>query len=89
MPAFGFSIGDIVSAIDLASKVVKALRESSGAASEYQRLTGTLRQLDSARLRSALDLLRGTLGDGDAFALITGRRGYSAGTDSENTGGLV
>ncbi|MCJ1265253.1 hypothetical protein MMC22_005128 [Lobaria immixta] len=35
-PAFGFSVGDFVSAINLVNKVRKSLKDAGGAASEYQ-----------------------------------------------------
>ncbi|MCJ1456069.1 hypothetical protein MMC28_006426 [Mycoblastus sanguinarius] len=35
-PAFGFSIGDIISAINLIRKISKALKETGGASSAYQ-----------------------------------------------------
>ncbi|KAL8875783.1 MAG: hypothetical protein Q9198_005908, partial [Flavoplaca austrocitrina] len=35
-PAFGFSVGDFINTINLIRKITKALKETGGAASEYQ-----------------------------------------------------
>ncbi|KAL8916910.1 MAG: hypothetical protein Q9208_008274 [Pyrenodesmia sp. 3 TL-2023] len=35
-PAFGFSVGDFINTINLIRKIVKALKETGGASSEYQ-----------------------------------------------------
>jgi hypothetical protein len=35
IPAFGFSVGDFISAIELFVKITKALKKSGGAASNY------------------------------------------------------
>ncbi|KAL8893605.1 MAG: hypothetical protein Q9192_005105 [Flavoplaca navasiana] len=48
-PAFGFSVGDFINTINLIRKISKALKETGGAASEYQdavvELTGLQRAL--------------------------------------------
>jgi hypothetical protein len=44
-PAFGFSVGDFISAIILIKKVSQALRDSGGAAEDYQCLLRELQQL--------------------------------------------
>jgi hypothetical protein len=45
VPAFGFSVGDFVAAIQLIRKVCLALKDTGGAASEYQSLITELQQL--------------------------------------------
>ena len=45
LPAFGFSVGDFISAIELIVKVTKALKSCGGAASEYRSLIEELRHL--------------------------------------------
>ena len=47
VPGFGFSIGDFVAGIELTAKVIKALKESGGASSEYQQVP---RQFESLEL---------------------------------------
>ena len=47
MSGFGFSVGDFVAGIHLISKVIKALEDSRGAASEYQSLIPELLRLQS------------------------------------------
>ena len=42
LPAFGFSVGDFISAIELIVKVTKALKSSGGATSEYRSLVEEL-----------------------------------------------
>lgn len=44
-PAFGFSFGDIITAIALIKKVSVALKDSGGAAEDYQCLLRELQQL--------------------------------------------
>ncbi len=44
-PAFGFSAGDFIAAINLIVRVSKALNDSGGAASEYRMLLQELQQL--------------------------------------------
>ncbi|KAF2822663.1 hypothetical protein CC86DRAFT_81187 [Ophiobolus disseminans] len=46
VPAFGFSVGDFIAAAGLIAKVVKALKDKSGAASEYQHVQIELEALD-------------------------------------------
>ncbi|KAI9864391.1 MAG: hypothetical protein M1813_003311 [Trichoglossum hirsutum] len=50
-PAFGFSIGDFISAIDLIRKVVKALKDTGGASWEYQHVVVELKGLEKALRR--------------------------------------
>jgi hypothetical protein len=45
VPAFGFSIGDFIASIKIVTKISKALKESGGAAEEYQSLVTELQQL--------------------------------------------
>lgn len=52
-PAFGFSAGDLFAAIGLCTKIPKALRDSGGAASEYQQLILELGGLQDALSRLA------------------------------------
>jgi hypothetical protein len=52
-PAFGFSAGDFVAAIDLTVKIGRALRETGGATSEYR-----LVQQDLQLLRQALEFVQ-------------------------------
>ena len=44
---FGFSVGDFVAGIELTAKVIRALKESGGASSEYQQI---LRELESLEI---------------------------------------
>ena len=44
-PAFGFAVGDFVSTIALIARVSKALKDTGGAASEYQQITIELESL--------------------------------------------
>ena len=44
-PAFGFSVGDFVAAIQLTVKIGKALRDTNGAASEYRLVQQDLQSL--------------------------------------------
>ena len=61
MPApFGFGVGDFIAVIELITKVGKALRDSGGAASEYQdvvqeleSLRGILTHLGQVRIASS------------------------------------
>ncbi|KAF1976697.1 hypothetical protein BU23DRAFT_455393 [Bimuria novae-zelandiae CBS 107.79] len=46
MPAFGFSVGDFIAAIGLITKVIKALKDKCGAATEYQHLQLELQALE-------------------------------------------
>jgi hypothetical protein len=46
VPAFGFSVGDVVSAIQLITKVAKALKETGGASQDFQLLLQELQQLE-------------------------------------------
>ncbi|KAI9783622.1 MAG: hypothetical protein M1816_001213 [Peltula sp. TS41687] len=45
VPAFGFSVGDFISAINLVKKVSKALKTAGGASSDYQLVSIELRGL--------------------------------------------
>ncbi|KAL8837526.1 MAG: hypothetical protein Q9170_002485 [Blastenia crenularia] len=47
-PAFGFSVGDFISTINLIRKISKALKESGGASSEYQDAVVELKGLEHA-----------------------------------------
>lgn len=42
VPAFGFSAGDFIAAINLLTKVAKSLREATGATAEYRQATADL-----------------------------------------------
>ncbi|KAF2195523.1 hypothetical protein K469DRAFT_543283 [Zopfia rhizophila CBS 207.26] len=46
MPAFGFSVGDFIAAIGLIAKVIRALKDKCGAATEYQHLQLELQALE-------------------------------------------
>jgi len=48
---FGFSVGDFIAAIGLVTKIIGALQDSGGAASEYQSLTRDLASLQAALLK--------------------------------------
>lgn len=52
-PAFGFSIGDFISAIELCRKIAKALQDTDGASSEYQSVVIELHGLQNALSRLA------------------------------------
>lgn len=59
-PAFGFSVGDFVAAIELIGKAAKALRESEGAARQYSQAIVELELLENVlkrvqRLRPSID----------------------------------
>lgn len=45
--AFGFSVGDFIAVINLITKVSKALKDSDGAASEYQDVVQELESLQA------------------------------------------
>jgi hypothetical protein len=47
VPAFGFSAGDFISTIGVIARVAKALRDTDGAATYYQRTYLELQQLES------------------------------------------
>ncbi|KAF2808448.1 uncharacterized protein BDZ99DRAFT_499763 [Mytilinidion resinicola] len=38
MPAFGYSVGDCIASVELLVRIIKALRDSGGSASEFQQL---------------------------------------------------
>ncbi|KAF6224244.1 hypothetical protein HO133_010819 [Letharia lupina] len=46
-PAFGFSVGDLISAIGLVKRVTKALKETGGAPTDYQLVVIELKGLKS------------------------------------------
>lgn len=46
--SFGFSVGDFITAADLIARVISALREAGGSASQYQHITNKLGFLDRA-----------------------------------------
>lgn len=46
-PAFGFSVGDFISAIGLVKRVTKALKETGGAPTDYQLVVIELKGLKS------------------------------------------
>ena len=48
---FGFSAGDFISAVELVSTVIDALRSSSSASTEYRELISQLLSLESALLQ--------------------------------------
>jgi hypothetical protein len=48
---FGFSVGDFISAVELVSTVIDALRSSSSASTEYRELLSQLLSLESALLQ--------------------------------------
>jgi RNA recognition motif-containing protein len=52
-PAFGFSVGDFIAAIELCTKVAKALKEASTAAAEYQQVVLELQGLQNVLTRLA------------------------------------
>ncbi|MCJ1313124.1 hypothetical protein MMC25_006801 [Agyrium rufum] len=52
-PAFGFSVGDFIAAIDLCTKVARALKTTGGAASEYQQVIVELHGLQNVLVRLA------------------------------------
>jgi hypothetical protein len=45
VPPFGFSVGDIITVLDLVKKIGKALHDQDGASTEYQRLIQNLQAL--------------------------------------------
>lgn len=47
VPAFGFSVGDFVAAVQLIGKVVKALSNTSGATQQYEQAAIELRSLET------------------------------------------
>jgi len=47
-PAFGFSVGDFISAIQLIQKISEALKTAGGASSHYQRVLVELNGLNNA-----------------------------------------
>ena len=51
VPAFGFSAGDFIAAVGVLKKTARALRDSGGAASQYQHAVLKLRSLRSALIR--------------------------------------
>ncbi|KAF2496255.1 hypothetical protein BU16DRAFT_371385 [Lophium mytilinum] len=53
MPAFGYSVGDCVASVDLLVRIIKALRDSGGSASEFQQL-----QIDLEFLGAVLNQLK-------------------------------
>ena len=56
MPAFGFSAGDFVAAIEVLTKAAKSLKEASGATAQYRQATVELNHLVSVlRLVQSLD----------------------------------
>ncbi|KAF2239142.1 hypothetical protein EV356DRAFT_515376 [Viridothelium virens] len=62
-PAFGFSVGDFVTVIELCTKVGKALKRTGGAASEYQHVIIELQGLQNVLARlTALEPSESTVG---------------------------
>ena len=47
MPAFGFSVGDFIASVELLCRVIKSLRETNGAAFEFQQLQTELEFLSN------------------------------------------
>ena len=47
-PAFGFSVGDFISGIDLIRTLIKALNDGAGSKPQYQRLIEALLNLERA-----------------------------------------
>lgn len=58
MATFGFSVGDFIAFLGVVKDVTKALKESSGSASEYRGLIQTLESLDQALTISGLVYLQ-------------------------------
>lgn len=48
MPAFGFSVGDLVAGINLVKDLIKALEDGAGASAEYRELIAELYTLEVA-----------------------------------------
>ncbi|KAH7413667.1 hypothetical protein DE146DRAFT_2500 [Phaeosphaeria sp. MPI-PUGE-AT-0046c] len=51
MPAFGFSVGDFIAAIELCNKISKALKDTNGASSDFNNVAIELRGLENVLRR--------------------------------------
>ena len=72
VPAFGFSVGDFISAIDLTVKISKALREATGAPAEYRLLIQDLHNL-----QQILELLQALRPAGGSISHTNAIRGVA------------
>ena len=51
MPSFGYSVGDCIASLDLLVRIIKSLRETGGASSEFQQLQTDLEFLGEVLAR--------------------------------------